>query len=122
MLSINFLGLDGLLIGTMISFIVNILLKTNLISKKILKDIKLFSILKYFVVTVILYIFLAVVSMPVENYFLSVSNGFVRTILMLGLVFILVTGITSGVLYFVSNDARGLFKRGIGLIRRKLKK
>lgn len=119
---INYLGLDGLLIGTMISFIVNILLKTNLVSKKILKDIKIFDVLKYFIITIILYILLSIVLMPVESYFLSVSNGFVSTILMLGLVFVLVTGITSGVLYLVSNDARSLFKRGINLIRRKLKK
>ena len=119
---INFLGLDGLLIGTMISFVVNILLKTNLISRKILKDIKLFSILKYFIITIILYILLSIVLMPVESYFLSISNGFFGTILTLGLVFILVTGITSSVLYFISSDARNLFKRGINLIKRKLKK
>ena len=58
----------------------------------------------------------------VESYFLSISNGFIGTVLMLGLVFVLVTGITSGILYLVSNDARGLFKRGINLIGRKLKK
>jgi len=119
---INYLGLDGLLIGTILSFVVNILLKTNLVSKKILKDIKLFDVLKYFVVTIIMYILLSIILMPVESYFLSISNGFVITIFMLGLVFVLVTGIISGILYFISSDARNLFKRGINLIRRKLKK
>lgn len=119
---INYLGLDGLLIGTILSFVVNILLKTNLVTKKILKDIKLFNVLKYYVTTIILYILLSIVLMPVESYFLSVSNGFISTILMLGLVFILVTCITSGMLYYISSDARNLFNRGINLIRRKLKK
>ncbi|MBQ8193316.1 MAG: polysaccharide biosynthesis C-terminal domain-containing protein [Bacilli bacterium] len=119
---INFFDLDGLLIGTMISFLVNILLKTSLISRKILRDVKLFSILKYYLITISLYILLSIVLMPIESYFLSISTGFVKTILMLGVIFVLVSGITACILYFISKDARNLFKRGINLIKRKLKK
>jgi len=119
---INYLGIDGVLLGTVIAFLVNILLKTNLISKKVLKDIKQISILKYYIITIGLFIVSAVILTPIESYFLSTSTGFITTILKLGLTFILVTGLTSIVLYMTSPDARSLFKRAINLIKRKLKK
>ena len=37
---INFFGINGILLGTAIAFLVNILLKTNLVTKKILKRSK----------------------------------------------------------------------------------
>lgn len=118
---VNFLGINGVLIGTIIAFLLNIILKTNLISKKILKDVKLINILKYFIITILLFIALSVVLTPLEAYFLSTSTGFITVVLKLGLIFILVTGITSLTLYLTSEDARNLFKRAINLIKRKLK-
>lgn len=119
---INFLGINGILLGTVISFITNIVLKTNLVSKKIIKNIKLFSILKYFLISTILFIISAFILMPVEKYFLSISNNFILTVLMLGVIFIIITTVTSCILCILSNDARNLFRRGINLIKRKLKK
>lgn len=118
---INFFGIKGILFGTAISFLLNILLKSNLVAKKILKDIKLISVLKYYIITIVLFIVLALVLEPIELYFLNNSTGFITTILKLGIIFVLVTMITSGVLYFVSNYAKNLFSRIIGLIKRKLK-
>lgn len=118
---INFFGIKGILFGTSISFLLNILLKSNLVAKKILKDTKLISVLKYYIITIVLFIVLSLVLEPIELYFLNNSTGFITTILKLGIIFVLVTMITSGVLYFVSNDAKNLFSRIIGLIKRKLK-
>jgi len=118
---VNFLGIDGVLLGTVIAFLLNIILKTNLISKKILKDIKLINILKYYITTILLFIILSLALIPLESYFLSASTGFITVVLKLGLIFILVTGITSLILYLISEDARNLFKRAINLIKRKLK-
>jgi len=118
---INFFGINGILAGTMIAFFVNILLKTNVISKKILKDVKLISILKYYIIPIVLFVILSIVFMPLESYFLSTSAGFITTILKLGIIFVIVTLVTSGILYLVSNDARNLFDRATKLIKRKLK-
>ena len=119
---IKFFGINGILLGTIIAFLVNILLKTNLVTKKILKNIKLINILKYFISTILLFIILSFVLSPVETYFISISTGFLSTIIKIGIVFILVTMITSLVLYLISNDARNLFRRIINMLKRKLKK
>lgn len=118
---IKFFDINGLLVGTIIAFLVNILLKTNLISKKILKEIKLINILKYFIITITLFIVLSIVLIPVENVFLTTSSTFIGVILKLGIIFILIIGITSMVLYLVSDEAKNLFKRGFNIIKRKLK-
>ena len=118
---IGFLGIDGVLLGTIVAFFVNILLKIVLIVKKVIKEIKVFNILKYYIISTILFIFLTIILLPLESYFLSVSTGFITTVMKLGLIFIVVIGLTSLVLYLVSADARNLFKRGLNLIKRKLK-
>lgn len=118
---INFLGINGVLIGTILAFIVNILLKCNLVSKKILNNVKLFSILKYYIIAISLFIISSVLLAPLESYFLSISLSFIGTILKLGIVFVIVILITSMVLYFISNDARNLFKRIVNILKRKIK-
>ena len=110
------------LLGTGVAFLVNIALKSNLISKKITKEIKLSNILKYYIITIILFIVLSVALKPVENYFLLTAGSFITTILKLGIIFIIITLLTSLILYVVSNDAKNLFRRLLNLIKRKLKK
>ena len=119
---INYLGINGILLGTGVAFLVNIALKSNLISKKITKEIKLSNILKYYIITIILFIVLSVALKPVENYFLLTAGSFITTILKLGIIFIIITLLTSLILYVVSNDAKNLFRRLLNLIKRKLKK
>ena len=80
------------------------------------------NILKYYVITITIFVLGALLLSPVENYFLSTSTGFISTILKLGLLFVIIITITSTILYLISNDARNLFKRVINLIKRKLKK
>ena len=119
---VNILGIDGVLLGTVLAFLLNILLKTNLISKKILKDVKQINILKYFIISILLFITLSISVLPLESYFLSISTGFIGAVLKLGLIFIVVISLTSLVLYITSKDARNLFERGLKLIKRKLGK
>ena len=119
---INYLGINGILLGTGVAFLVNIALKSNLISKKITKEIKLSNILKYYIITIILFIVLSVALKPIENYFLLTAGSFITTILKLGIIFIIITLLTSLILYVVSNDAKNLFRRLLNLIKRKLKK
>ena len=49
-------GINGILIGTSVAFIVNIMLKSNLISKKIMKKVPLIKILKYYIVSILLFL------------------------------------------------------------------
>ena len=119
---INFFGINGILFGTMIAFLVNILLKSNLLSKKILKGVKLSSILKYYVTVILIFIVLAIVLSPVESLFLSISTGFISTVIKLGITFVLVGLITSSFMYLVSDSTRNLFDRVFNLIKRKIGK
>lgn len=119
---INFFGINGILFGTCVSFLVNILLKTNLITKKILKKVKLFDVLKYFVITISLFLILAICLKPVENYFLLTSGNFFEVILKLGLIFILVLAFTALILYLISNDAKNLYQRITNMLKRKFKR
>lgn len=119
---INFFGINGILFGTVIAFIVNILLKSNLVVKKILKNINLFSVLKYYIVSLFLFIILAFILMPVEKIFLLNSIGFLGTILKLGLIFMIVTLLVASIMFLISVDTRDLFRRVIEIVKRKLKK
>lgn len=118
---INFFGINGVLLGTMISFIVNIILKSSLVSKKTFKDVRLISILKYYIISILLFVLLSVILIPIENYFLSISFGFMTTVIKLGLTFIIVVISTSLILYLISKDARRLFERALNLLKSKIK-
>lgn len=115
-------GINGILIGTSISFIVNILLKSNLIVKKIMKNVNLFSILKYYIVSILMFSIFAIILKRVENYFLLSVGGFITTILKLGLIFIVITLVISLILYATNDSARSLFRRLFNLIKSKLKR
>ena len=110
-LLISNFGINGILFGTAISFILNIVLKSNLIVKKIINNVKIFSILKYYIISLVTFIIFAIILSPIESYFLATSDGFIITILKLGLIFIIITLLTSLVLYAISNDAKNLFRR-----------
>jgi len=118
---VNFFGIDGVLLGTVIAFLVNILLKINLIVKKVIKNIKLINVLKYYIISTVIFIIFTIVLLPLESYFLSISTGFITTVLKLGLIFLVVTIITILILYLISNDARTLFNRVGNLIKKKIK-
>ena len=119
---IQFYGMDGILLGTAIAFLVNIFLKSRTVSLKIFRDKNLFNILKDFIIVIVIYLVLSLLLVPVERYFLSISKSIMMTVANLGVVFILMIGITSGILYIVSDDAKNLFKRIINMIKRKLKR
>lgn len=119
---INFFSINGILIGTCAAFLVNILLKSSTVTKKIFKDKNLFNTLKDFIIVIVIYIILSLLLIPVEHYFLSTSTGLITTVIKLGLVFILVILFTSSILYFISDDAKNLFRRIFNMIKRKLKR
>ena len=121
-LLISNFGINGILFGTAISFILNIVLKSNLIVKKIINNVKIFSILKYYIISLVTFIIFDIILSPIESYFLATSDGFIITILKLGLIFIIITLLTSLVLYAISNNAKNLFTRLFNLLKSKLKR
>lgn len=119
---INYFGINGILIGTIVSFLVNIILKANLISNKILKEVSLFDILKYYIITITVFILLSVALCPVENIFLAGANSLIITIIKLGIIFISIICLITGTLYFISPSSRKLYERGVNLLKSKFKK
>lgn len=118
---INFFGINGILVGTMISFLVNIVLKSNLISDKIFKGVNLISVLKYYIISIVLFVILAFILKPIEGLFLATSSGFMLTVIKIGVIFIIIGLLISCILYFISSSFRNLFKRIINMIRIKIK-
>ena len=119
---IQFMGINGILLGTAIAFLTNIFLKSRTVTLKIFKDKNLFNTLKDFIIVVIVYILLSLLLLPVEHYFLNTSTSIITTVIKLGIIFILIIGLTSSILYFISDDAKNLFRRILNMIKRKLKR
>lgn len=118
---IQFIGINGILLGTAIAFLANIFLKSRTVTLKIFKDKNLLNTLKDFIIVIIIYTLLSIALLPVEHYFLITSTSIITTVIKLGIIFILIIGLTSSILYFISDDAKNLFKRIINMIKRKLK-
>ena len=87
-----------------------------------MKNVNLFSILKYYIVSILMFSIFAIILKRVENYFLLSVGGFITTILKLGLIFIVITLVTSLILYATNDSARSLFRRLFNLIKSKLKR
>ena len=87
-----------------------------------MKNVNLFSILKYYIVSILMFSIFAIILKRVENYFLLSVGGFITTILKLGLIFIVITLVSSLILYATNDSARSLFRRLLNLIKSKLKR
>lgn len=114
-------GINGILVGTSVAFLVNIVLKSKLISKKIMKDVGVFRILKYYIISILLFVLSAVVLKNFEFYFFTNSSSFILTVLGLGVFFVIVSIIISLVLCVISNDARNLFRRLYNLLMSRIR-
>lgn len=122
---VNFYGLNGLLIGTAISFIVNLGLKLKLIKNKVITNMNIVKISKIYLGMIGLLSLLMVLLYKVEKLILGLNLNFLTCILLLGIIFVLISSLTFGLLYTCNNDTRNLAKRGKLLIKgykNKLKK
>ena len=119
---VKYYGIDGVLIGTVIAFFINILLKSSLVARRVFKNVKMFDVLKYYIISTVLFVLLAIILKPIESLFLSTSIGFIMTVLKLGLLFVLVIVVASLILYTISSSARNLFTRMFRLVKSKIKK
>lgn len=111
--------INGILIATVIAFVVNIFLKTKLVSNKILK-IKHFDLLKKYILVLCIFIVVAIIGTKIEFYLYSLSLNLFTCILLLGFIFALVLTITTLIMYFVNDNTKELLKRLNLLLKRKI--
>lgn len=65
----KYYGIDGVLIGTVIAFFINILLKSSLVARRVFKNVKMLDVLKYYIISTVLFVLLAIILKPIESYF-----------------------------------------------------
>jgi len=110
-------GLDGLLIGTMIAFLINIILKISTVENKILKDIKHRKIIIYYGIIIFTFVGTSFLLSFAEEYLLLVMTSIPVTIILLGGIFISLVLFLFGMFCLFSKSSRDLFERGKRLIK-----
>lgn len=115
-------GISGVLFATSLSFIVNVFLKTQLVCKKILKEVTHVKLLSVYVLMLGVYIVLTFLLKGVEALVLKYTTSLVVCILMLGIIFICTFGICFGIMYLLTPDTKKLYNRITNLLKRKFGK
>ena len=116
---VNIYGLNGLLIGTVIAFSVNVILKIRIIENKILNNIKHNSLYVTYLIIIILLVFILYLIKPIELILFNKLSNIIMTIIVLMLIFIFLTIIIFSILCIFSNNANTLYKRIRDLVKRK---
>lgn len=116
---INIYGLNGLLLGTVIAFLVNVILKIRVIENKVLNNIKHNNL--YFIYFIIITLLISILYFikPIELMLFYRLNNIFSIILVLGIMFISLILIAFGILCLFSNSANILYKRIKDIIKRK---
>ena len=116
---INIYGLNGLLLGTAIAFLVNVILKIRVIENKVLNNIKHNNL--YFIYFIIITLLISILYFikPIELMLFYRLNNIFSIILVLGIMFISLILIVFGILCLFSNSANILYKRIKDIIKRK---
>lgn len=114
----------GILLSTTIDITVSMILRANLISKKVFTDIKMSKIIITYLITISLFVLTAVVCMPIESIIMNNSASYFKLILMLAITFIVITLLTSIVLNFTFKEFKLLIDRGkkllFGVFKKKM--
>ena len=116
---INIYGLNGLLLGTVIAFLVNVILKIRVIENKVLNNIKHNNL--YFIYFIIITLLISILYFikPIELMLFYRLNNIFNIVLVLGILFISLILIVFGILCLFSNSANVLYKRIKDIIKRK---
>jgi len=104
-------GLNGLLIGTFIAFLVNLFLKVYTVQKKILVNVKKFKLFIYYIALIISFYILCILLNPLETILFSVMKSLLITILLLGLIFLSLILFIFGTCCVINNSSRELYER-----------
>ena len=116
---INIYGLNGLLLGTVIAFLVNVILKIRVIENKVLNNNKNYNLYYIYFIIITLLISILYFIKPIELMLFYRLNNIFSIILVLGIMFISLILIVFGILCLFSNSANILYKRIKDIIKRK---
>ncbi len=114
-----FMGIDGLLLATSISFVINIILKCNLISKKIFKSINLSKHLMEYLSITFIFLVLIYLSHYIEIFIFNNINSLIMCIISLILIFVLLFLLLFGIMYLFTDSTKNMYKRIINLFKKK---
>ena len=114
---IQFYKIDGVLIGTVIAFVLNIFLKCHLLKTKIFKNISLLKFLSPYILATLAFVILGYLVMYIEPYLLFNINNIFICIVVLGLIFIFTTTLTFTIMYIISPYVINLVERIKNLIK-----
>ena len=117
---INFFGINGILFATALSFLINVFLKTKLISKKILKSVPHSELIKKYSLMIIIFILCCIILYKPESIILNMTTSLPLCIITIVAIFIFISMIVVGTLYLFNKDTRNLVSRIIKLVKRKL--
>ena len=110
--------INGILFATALAFLVNIFLKTKLVSSKVL-NIKHIDLLKKYIVLIPIFILLSISLFKVEKIILGFNLNIITCVLLLGVIFAIILIITFIVLYITNKDTKNLLDRIKLIIKRK---
>lgn len=116
---VNIYGLNGLLIGTVIAFLFNVILKIRVIENKVLNNIKHTSLYFTYLIIFVLLVSILYLIKPIELILFNNLNNIIITIIVLIFIFIFLAIIIFSILCIFSNNANTLYKRIRDLIKRK---
>lgn len=113
----------GILLSTTIDITVSMILRANLISKKVFTNIKMSKIVMTYVIAIISFILCAAAVNPIEGIIIENSSNYFKLILMLGISFIVISIIMILILKLVFKEFNNLINRGkklvFGIFRKK---
>ena len=112
--------INGILLATVLAFIINIFLKTKLVSNKILK-LKHFVLLKRYLFALAIFALIALIGYKIEFYLYNLSLNLFTCILLLGFIFVVVILITTLTMYIIDKNTKELLKRLKLLLKRRSK-
>ena len=112
-------GIAGILAATSVAFLVNLFLKTNLVSKKIIKNIKHSDLLKVYISLLFIFILVGLLFYKIEALCLMLSLNLITCVLLLFISFIVIAAVTFAILYLINDDAKNLIYRVKNLIKKK---
>ena len=81
-------GLEGLLIGTLVAYLINLILKVYTVNNKILKGIKHKKMIVSYILVIFIFIVLSIILKLIEETLILTMSNILISIILLGVVFI----------------------------------
>lgn len=119
---VNFFQINGLLFATIFAFIINIILKCQIINKKIFKDYNYLIIIKPYIYATLLFLFIVILTKPLENFLLNNVGTLFAIIIYLIIIFIVLFLTLFCIMYLIDPNTKSILARILNLLKRKTQK